>query len=283
MQGKVIVITGATSGIGQVAAERLADMGARLVLVARSEVRGRAVLARLRERAPGVVHSIHYADLSRIVEIKRAATEIAAAERRIDILINNAGALFASRRVTEDGLERTFATNHMAYVVLTHGLRERLIASAPARVVNTASNAHKGARLDFDDLQSAHGYRGFKAYRRSKLCNILYTRELARRWASTGVTVNCLHPGFVATSFAEQSGGLFSHIVRMAKTFAISPEKGAETIVYLASSPEVAHVSGRYFYKCRPITPSKEALDDAAAERLWLESTRLGSLGISDE
>jgi len=283
MQGKVIVITGATSGIGQVAAERLAGMGARLVLVARSEVRGRAVLARLRERAPGVLHSIHYADLSRLVEIKRAATEIAAAERRIDILINNAGALFASRRVTEDGLERTFATNHMAYVVLTHELRERLIASAPARVVNTASNAHKGARLDFDDLQSAHGYRGFKVYRRSKLCNILYTRELARRWAGTGVTVNCFHPGFVATSFAEQSGGLFSHIVRMAKTFAISPEEGAETIVYLASSPEVAHVSGRYFYKCRPITPSKEALDDAAAERLWLESTRLGSLGISDE
>jgi NAD(P)-dependent dehydrogenase (short-subunit alcohol dehydrogenase family) len=283
MQGKVIVITGATSGIGQVAAERLAGMGARLVLVARSEVRGRAVLARLRERAPGVLHSIHYADLSRIVEIKRAATEIAAAEKRIDILINNAGALFASRRVTEDGLERTFATNHMAYVVLTHGLRERLIASAPARVVNTASNAHKGARLDFDDLQSAHGYRGFKVYRRSKLCNILYTRELARRWAGTGVTVNCVHPGFVATSFADQSGGLFSHIVRMAKTFAISPEKGAETIVYLASSPEVAHVSGRYFYKCRPIAPSKEALDDAAAERLWLESNRLGSLGISDE
>ena len=283
MQRKVIVITGATSGIGQVAAERLAAMGARLVLVARSEVRGRAVLARLRERSPGVLHSIHYADLSRLVEIKRAAAEIAAAERRIDVLINNAGALFASRRVTEDGLERTFATNHMAYVVLTHGLRERLIASAPARVVNTASNAHKGARLDFDDLQSAHGYRGFKVYRRSKLCNILYTRELARRWAGTGVTVNCLHPGFVASSFADQSGGLFSHIVRMAKTFAISPEKGAETIVYLASSPEVAHVSGRYFYKCRPITPSKEALDDATAERLWLESTRLGSLGLSDE
>ena len=283
MNGKVVVITGGTSGIGQVAAEELAGMGARLVLVARSEVRGRAVLARLRERAPGVLHSIHYADLSRLVETKRAAAEIAAAERRIDVLINNAGALFASRRVTEDGLERTFATNHMAYVVLTHGLRDRLIASAPARVVNTASNAHKGALLDFDDLQSAHGYRGFKVYRRSKLCNILYTRELARRWAGTGVTVNCVHPGFVATSFADQSGGLFSHIVRMAKTFAISPEKGAETIVYLASSPEVAHVSGRYFYKCRPITPSKEALDDAAAERLWLESTRLGSLGISDE
>ena len=278
MQGKVIVITGATSGIGQVAAERLAGMGARLVLVARDQVRGRAMLARMRERAPGIVHSIHYADLSRLFEMRRAAAEIAAAESRIDVLINNAGALFSSRQVTEDGLERTFATNHMAYVVLTHGLRERLIASAPARVVNTASNAHERARLDFDDLQSAHGYRGFKVYGRSKLCNILYTRELARRWAGTGVTANCLHPGFVATRFADQSGGLFSYIVRMAKTFAISPEKGADTIVYLASSPEVAHVSGGYFYKCRPVTPSKEAQDDAAAKRLWLESTRLGGL-----
>jgi len=278
MQGKVIVITGATSGIGQVAAEQLAGMGARLVLVARDKVRGQAVMARLHERAPGVVHSIHYADLSRLVEMKRVAAEIAAAEARIDVLINNAGALFSSRQVTEDGLERTFATNHMAYVVLTHGLRERLIASAPARVVNTASAAHNRAQLDFDDLQSAHGYRGFKVYGRSKLCNILYTRELARRWAGTGVTVNSLHPGFVATRFADQSGGLFSYVVRVAKLFAISQEKGADTIVYLASSLEVAHVSGGYFYKCRPAMPSKEAQDAAAANRLWQESTRLGGI-----
>ena len=278
MQGKVIVITGATSGIGQVAAERLAGMGARLVLVARDKVRGQAVLARLRERAPGIPHSIHYADLSRLVEMRRVAAEIAAAETRIDVLINNAGALFGSRQVTEDGLERTFATNHMAYVVLTHGLRERLIASAPARVINTASDAHKRAQLDFDDLQSARGYRGFAVYGRSKLCNILYTSELARRWAGTGVTANSLHPGFVATRFADQSGGLFSYVVRMAKMFAISPEKGADTIVYLASSPEVAHVSGGYFYKCRPATPSKEAQKDAVARRLWLESARLGDI-----
>ena len=278
MQGKVVVITGATSGIGQVAAERLAGMGARLVLVARDKVRGQAMLARLREHAPGISHSIHYADLSRLVEMKRVAAEIAAAETRIDVLINNAGALFGSRQVTEDGLELTFATNHMAYVVLTHGLRERLVASAPARVVNTSSNAHTRARLDFDDLQSAHGYRGFKVYGRSKLCNVLYTRELARRWAGTGITANSLHPGFVATRFADQSGGLFSYVVRVAKLFAISQEKGADTIVYLASSPEVAHVSGAYFYKCHPATPSKEAQDDAAARRLWLESARLGSL-----
>ena len=161
MPGKVIVITGATSGIGQVAAERLAVMGARLVLVARDEARGEAALTRLAERAPGLAHTIHYADLSRLAEMRRVATEIAAAEPRIDVLINNAGALFNSRHLTEDGLERTFALNHMAYFVLTHGLRLRLAASAPARVINTASGAHRGATLDFRDLQSAAGYRGF--------------------------------------------------------------------------------------------------------------------------
>lgn len=278
MQGKVIVITGATSGIGQVAAERLAGMGARMVLVARDTGRGEQALGRLRERAPGIAHSIHYADLSRLAEMKRVAAEIAAAEPRIDVLINNAGALFSSRRVTEDGLELTFATNHMAYFVLTHALRERLIASAPSRVVNTASDAHHGARLDFADLQSAHGYKGFKVYGRSKLCNILYTIELARRLAGTGITANSLHPGFVATRFGDQSGGVLSYGIRIAKLFAISIEKGADTIVYLASSPEVATVSGGYFHKCRPATPSTEAQDGATARRLWLETATLAGL-----
>ncbi len=249
MHGKVIVITGATSGIGQVAAERLAAMGARLVLVARDEARGEAALTRLAERAPGLAHTIHYADLSRLAEMRRVATEIAAAEPRIDVLINNAGALFNSRHLTEDGLERTFALNHMAYFVLTHGLRERLAASAPAKV-----------------------------YGRSKLCNILYTRELAHRLAGTGITANCLHPGFVATRFGDESGRVFSHVIRIAKLFAISPEKGADTIVHLAASPEVADVSGGYFYKRRPATPSDEARDAAAARRLWEESTRLAGI-----
>lgn len=278
MKGKVVVITGATSGIGQVAAERLAEKGARMVLVARDRVRGEVTLARLRERAPGLAHTIHYADLSRLGEMKRVAKEIAAAEPRIDVLINNAGALFNSRGVTEDGLELTFATNHMAYFVLTHGLRERLVASAPARVINTASDAHRGAKVDFNDLQSASGYSGFKIYGRSKLYNILYTRALARRLAGTGVTANCLHPGFVATRFGDQSGGLGAHLVRLAKVLAISPEKGAETIVHLAVSEDVAKVSGSYFYKCRPATPTREAQDDAAAEQLWLESARLAAI-----
>ena len=288
MKNKVIVITGATSGIGQVAAENLAVMGARIVQVARDRARGHEALKRLRERAPDVAHSIYYADLSRLSEMKRVASEIAGAEPRIDVLINNAGAMFGSRQVTEDGLEFTFALNHMSYFVLTHSLRERLLA--PARVVNTASDAHEAATLDFDDLQSVEAYRGnlletlryggpgFKVYGRSKLCNILFTRELARRLAGAGVTANCLHPGFVATRFGDQTGGLISFGIRIAKRFALSPQQGAETLVYLASSPEVANVTGKYFNKCRPVAPSREAQDDATAERLWAETALLAHL-----
>jgi len=296
MKDKVVVITGATSGIGQVASESLARMGARIVQVARDRGRGEAAWKRLRECAPSVAHTLHYADLARLSEMKRVAQEIAACEPRVDVLINNAGAMFGSRQVTEDGLESTFALNHMAYFVLTHGLRERLLttsasaASAPSRVVSTASDAHQGARLDFDDLQSVRAYRGgffewlryggpgFKVYGRSKLANILFTRELARRLAGTGVTANCLHPGFVATRFGDQSGGLISFGIRIAKRFALSPQQGAETLVYLASSPEVASVTGKYFCQRRPVTPTREAQDDATAERLWVETARLAAI-----
>jgi NAD(P)-dependent dehydrogenase (short-subunit alcohol dehydrogenase family) len=281
MRGKVVVITGATSGIGSVAAEQLAEMGARIVLVARDKARAEAELSRLREKAPGARHSVHYGDLSTLEEMKRVGREIAAAEPRIDVLINNAGALFSHRTMTADGLEMTFATNHMSYFVLTEMLRQRLLDSAPARIINTSSDAHRRNKIDFDDLQSAHGYSGFKVYGRSKLCNILYTRELARSLSGTGVTANSLHPGFVATRFGDNSGGSFSVMVRIAKNFAISPEKGAETIVYLAASDEVASVSGEYFYKCRPARPTKEAQDDQAARRLWEESERLAALGES--
>ena len=278
MKGKVVVITGATSGIGEVAARRLAAMGARIVLVARDAARGQESLARLAQSGAGVTHSIYYGDLSRISETKRVAAEIAAAEPRIDVLINNAGALFGTRQVTADNLEQTFATNHMAYFVLTLGLRESLFAASPARVVSTASAAHQGYTLDFDDLQAAKGYSAIKAYGRSKLCNILFTRELARRWSGKGVTTNCLHPGFVASRFGDGSGGLLSWVVRVAKTFAISPEKGAETIVYLASSPDVGAISGEYFYKCRPATPTAGGRDDAAAKRLWMESAEIAGI-----
>src|ERR1700674_1150716 len=279
MQGKVVVITGATSGIGQVAAERLAFVGARMVLIVRDPGRGEATLVRLRERSPEVVHSIYLADLSRLAEVKRVAKEIAAAEPRIDVLINNAGALFNNRQVTEDGLELTFATNHMSYFVLTAGLRERLLASAPARVINTASAAHKNAKLVWSDLQSMQGYSGFKVYGRSKLCNILFTRELAHRLSGTRVTANCLHPGFVASRFGDLSGGLGAYVVRLAKLMAISPEKGAETIVYLASSDEMSKTSGGYFYQCRFTTPAQTALDGESARKLWEASARLAGIG----
>jgi NAD(P)-dependent dehydrogenase (short-subunit alcohol dehydrogenase family) len=275
MQGKVVVITGGTSGIGQVAAENLAGMGARIVLVARSQSRGEATLAKLRQIAPGVKHSIHYGDLSRLKELRRVAKEIAAAEPRIDVLINNAGAMFGQRQLTEDGLELTLATNHLSYFVLTEGLRDRLIASAPSRIVNTSSHAHYRATIDFDNLQFEHGYKSFVAYSRSKLCNVLFTRVLARRLAGTGVTTNSLHPGFVKTRFGDESGGALASFIGFLKIFAITPEKGAETIIYLASSDEVAKTTGLYFYKCKPVEPSKLAQDDAVAERLWEYTDRL--------
>jgi len=267
MERRVAVVTGVSSGIGAAAASALVARGLRVFGTVRSATTG----------VPEGVERL-VLDVRDQASIDAAVATVIDRASRIDVLVNNAGAMFNSRQVTADGLERTFALNHMSYVVVTHALRERLIAAAPARVVNTASNAHRGAQLDFHDLQSAHGYRGFSVYGRSKLCNILYARELARRWAGTGVTANSLHPGFVATRFGDESGGLLSLGVRAAKLFAISPEKGAETIVYLASSPDVAEVSGAYFYKCRVATPSREAQDDAAARRLWVESTRLGGL-----
>ncbi|HEX3948891.1 MAG TPA: SDR family NAD(P)-dependent oxidoreductase [Steroidobacteraceae bacterium] len=279
MKGTVVIISGATSGIGEVAAQRLAAMGARIVLIARDPARGQKTLSRLPSLGSSASHSVYYGDLSRISESKRVAAEISAAEPRVDVLINNAGALFGARRVTADNLEETFATNHMAYFVLTLGLRARLLAGAPSRVVNTASDAHKGYTLDFDDLQAAKGYSAIRAYGRSKLCNILFTRELARRWAGSGVTANCLHPGFVATRFGDSSGGLLSGVVRVGKAlFAITPEKGAKTIVYLASSPEVAAISGEYFYQCETATPTAAAQDAEAAMRLWDESAGIAGI-----
>ena len=275
MDGKVVVVTGGTSGIGQVAAAELARQGARIILIARDPVRAARALADVSGAGPGVTHRVVYADLASIAETRRAAAEIAAAEPRIDVLINNAGALFNRRRLSPDGLEMTFAVNHMAYFVLTERLRPTLLKSGSARIVNTASGAHRGAALDFDDLQAERAYSGFLVYGRSKLCNILFTRELARRLQGTGVTANCLHPGFVATRFGDGSGGLLQALMAVARLGAISPQKGAETIVYLASSPDVASVSGLYFYQRKPDTPSPAAQDDAAASRLWAESERL--------
>jgi NAD(P)-dependent dehydrogenase (short-subunit alcohol dehydrogenase family) len=278
IHGKIVVITGATSGIGQIAAERLAGLGARMLLIARDRARGAAALDRLNALAPGVAHTVRYADLSSLAQTKRVADEIAAAEPRIDVLINNAGAIFSRRAVTSEGFERTFALNHMSYFVLTSVLRDRLIAGAPARIVNTASNAHRAGHLDFNDLQSERRYRPFRVYGTTKLCNILFTRELARRMACGGVTANSMTPGFVATRFGDESGGVYALGTRISKLlFAKRPETGAETLVYLACAPEAATVSGEFFQDRRAGRLTAAAQEVTAAQRLWRESERLAA------
>ncbi len=275
MKGKTIVATGTTSGIGEAAVLELAGMGARIVIVARDEARAQATMRKLEAKAPGLNHRMHLADLSCLAETRKVGAAIAASETRIDVLINNAGALFSERRVTPEGLELTFALNHMAYFVLTEALRDKLVASAPARIVSTSSTAHQGASLDFDDLQSARGYGGLKVYGRSKLANILFTRELARRLAGTGVTANCLHPGVVATRFGDSSGGWVGRLIPLLRPFFLSPEKGADTLVYLATSPEAEKTTGEYFVKRKVTEPSAAARDDVAATRLWAASEKL--------
>ena len=286
MHGKVVVLTGGTSGIGEAAAMKLAKMGARLVLVARDASRAEATLKRLQNVSPGTrAHTAHLADLSLAAETRRVAREIAAAEPRIDLLINNAGLICARRQVTAEGLELTFATNHLAYFVLIHGLLPRLLDSAPARIVNTASEVHRGAKLDFNDLQSEHGYSGFGTYAKSKLGNVLFTSELGRRLSGSGVTANSLHPGVVASRFGlprEGQGG-DSSSARFLSAHGISPEEGAETIVFLASAADAAKASGQYFNQCRAVTPSKEAQDRTVAQKLWEESERLGEIEYEAE
>jgi NAD(P)-dependent dehydrogenase (short-subunit alcohol dehydrogenase family) len=275
MQGKTVIITGATSGIGEVAAIRLAKQGARIVFTARDKARADDTMARLKQANPSAAHAVHLADLSTLAEMKRIGAELAR-EPQIDVLVNNAGALFNKRQETGDGLEMTFAVNHMAYFVITKLVMGRL--KPGARIVTTASNAHRGAKLDFNDLQSRRGYIGFPVYSRSKLANILFNRELARR-VPAGVTANALHPGFVATRFGDNSGGIMRTVLKVAKPIgAISPEEGAQTIIYLSSSPEVAKVTGEYFYECKITTPTKEAENDADARRLWEISEQIAGL-----
>jgi NAD(P)-dependent dehydrogenase (short-subunit alcohol dehydrogenase family) len=276
MDGKTVVVTGATSGIGEVAAIRLAEQGARIVFTARDRARAEDTMAALRKANPSAPHTLHIVDLSLLSEMKRVAGELAR-EPQIDVLVNNAGALFNKRQETADGLEMTFALNHMAYFVVTNLLLGNL--KAGARIVSVASNAHRGAKLDFADLQSRKSYVGFPVYSKSKLCNILFNRELARRIAATGVTANCLHPGFVATRFGDNSGGLIRTVLKVAKPIgAISPEEGARTIIYLASSPAVENVTGEYFYECKPSTPTAEARNDEDARKLWEISVSIAGL-----
>jgi NAD(P)-dependent dehydrogenase (short-subunit alcohol dehydrogenase family) len=275
MQGKTVVLTGATSGIGEVAAIRLAEQGARIVHVARDPSRADATQKLLRRAYPDVSHAMHIADLMLLSEQKRVAREIAVAEPRIDVLIPNAGAMFNRRTVTADGLEKTFALNHMGYFIPVLELLPNMADGG--RIVVTASNAHRGAILDFDDLQSQRGYSGFSAYSRTKLMNILFTRALARR-VGRGITANALHPGFVATRFGDQSGGIMQPLLKVVKPVgAISPERGAQTIIWLASAPEASGVNGGYYFECKPHTPTVHALNDADGEKLWYISEEIAA------
>ena len=280
MKDKVVVVTGATSGIGEVAADRLAQKGARIVFVARDRERGEAARKHFRAIAGQSDHTVHYADLTKLADQKRVAKEIADSEPQIDVLINNAGAMFGSRQVTEDGLEKTFSLNHMSYFTVTNILLDRLKATPGARIVSTASGAHVGNKLNFDDLQSEKSYSPFAVYGRSKLMNILFTRELTKRLAGTGVTANCLHPGFVGTRFGDESGGLMSWVIKLGKNFALTPEQGAETIIYLASSDDAAGKSGGYYDKKQLTAPSRAAQSDADAKRLWDISAKIAGVGF---
>jgi len=280
MAERVVVLTGGTSGIGEATALQLAEMGARLVLVARDPQRTARILELVQRKSPAIKHTAHFANLSRPSEAVRAAREIGAVEPRINILINNAGIMSARRSITADGLELTFATNHLAYFALTQGLLARLVASAPARIVNTASDVHRGARIDFDDLQSEKGYSGYGVYAKSKLANVLFTRELARRLAGTGVTVNCLHPGVVASRFGQPRSGEGGDpsTASFLNNHGIPPKEAADAIIYLATSPDLAQVTGQYFNQTRAVTPSKEAQDLAVGEKLWKVSEVLAGV-----
>jgi retinol dehydrogenase-12 len=280
MAERVVVLTGGTSGIGEATALQLAEMGARLVLVARDPQRTARILELVQRKSRAIKHAAHFANLSRPSEAVRAAREIAAVEPRINILINNAGIMSARRSITADGLELTFATNHLAYFALTQGLLARLVASAPARIVNTASDVHRGARIDFDDLQSEKGYSGYGVYAKSKLANVLFTRELARRLAGTGVTVNCLHPGVVASRFGQPRSGEGGDpsTASFLNNHGIPPKEAADAIIYLATSPDLAQVTGQYFNQTRAVTPSKEAQDLAVGEKLWKVSEVLAGV-----
>jgi NAD(P)-dependent dehydrogenase (short-subunit alcohol dehydrogenase family) len=282
MQGKVCLVTGATSGIGAVAARELAQRGASVVLVGRDRARCESAVAQVRSQTGNEAVEWLLADLSSQQQVRELARQFRARHAQLDVLVNNAGGIWMQRRETADGLEMTFAVNHLAYFLLTLSLLDLLKASAPARIVNVSSGAHRRATLDFDDLQSKQNYNGWGAYCRSKLANLLFTNELARRLAETGVTANALHPGWVATGFARHNGWRGWLIRTAARCFAIGPEAGARTIVYLATSPEVAAVSGEYFFRQQVRPSSPAARNEADARRVWQISLELTGLAGQD-
>lgn len=279
MSGKTCLVTGATSGIGQETALRLAGLGAVVVIAARDAARGETAAAGIRQRVPGAQVDVMCADLSSLAQVRQLARELPERYSRLDVLVNNAGVLPVHRQLTDDGLETTFATNHMGPFLLTTLLRPLLERSAPARVVTVSSAAHRQVRaIPWEDLARGDLAGKGQAYAVSKLLNILFTAELARRLAGTGVTANCLHPGFVRTALGRDVSGVPGAAVRLVLRFRPGPAAGARTSVYLAGSPEVAEVTGGYFVKARLAEPSALARDAQAAARLWALSAQLAGL-----
>lgn len=277
MEGRVCLVTGSTSGIGKEIAAGLAGMGATVVLAGRSREKCEAAVQEIAARGvPASQLSYFVADLSSQESVRQLAKEFIDNYDRLHVLVNNAGVFVQKRELTADGIERTFAVNHLAPFLLTNLLLDRLKAGAPSRIVTTSSIAHRGAKMDFADLQMSKSYGSIRAYGQSKLANILFTRELARRLQGTGVTANCFHPGAVRTNLVRGSG--YGLVWGAASVFFTSPEKGADTAVYLASSREVEGVSGEYFVKRKQARASDPAYDSDAAERLWEASEKLTCL-----
>jgi NAD(P)-dependent dehydrogenase (short-subunit alcohol dehydrogenase family) len=275
MDEKVCLITGATSGIGKATAMGLANMGASVVMVGRDRGRGQAALAEIKEGSANASVDLMLADLSSQQEIHRLADDFKEAYPRLDVLINNAGVICSKRVTTADGIEMTFAVNHLASFLLTNLLLDLLKASAPSRIVNVASGEQRNGIIDFNDLQGEKGYKTAKAYSQSKLATVLFTYELARRLEGTGVAVNCLHPGVVGTNLGSGVSGVFGFTVRALTPLMKSSEKGAETSIYLASSPEVEGLSGKYFVKKAEARSSDVSHDQRLARRLWEVSAEL--------
>jgi len=269
------VVTGATAGIGFETARALAGMGAKVVIISRSRERCQGAVQQIKEET-GNQHIEYIAsDLSHMAGVQQAAYDFKRNYPKLDVLINNAGAFFSSRLLSADGYEMTFALNHLNYFLLTQLLLDVLKSSAPARIVNVASDAHRGAQIHFDDLQSEKNYQGFRAYGQSKLANVLFTYELSRKLEGSRVTTNALHPGFVATNFATNNGPVYKFVMRLGSFLARSPQKGAQTSIYLASSPAVENISGKYFSDSKAIDSDPVTYDQNAAARLWQTSLAL--------
>ena len=278
VRDRICLVTGATSGIGFETALGLARRGARVGLVGRDAARTRDAVGTIQAAVPGAQVDAFVADLSAQAEIRRLAGEVRALYPRLDVLVNNAGAIFDSHRLTEDGIERTWALDHLAYVCLTLELLDLLKASAPSRIVNVASAAHTRGRIAFDDIGHARGFSAMTVYSQAKLGNVLFTKALARRLDGTGVTVNALHPGVIASGFAAGTGGWFGFGWRLIRPFMASPVAGAATSIHVASAPELAGVTGLYFARSRPVVTSRRAADPDLQERVWHLS--LDQLGL---